>query len=78
VPVIVITLTEFAETDIRMANRADPASRVFVAELISSILGEEAPDVAPPDEPPEEPPPQAAGTSRLRAIAAAVSRRMVI
>jgi hypothetical protein len=78
VPVIVITLTEFAETDIRIANRAEPASRVFVAELISSILGEDELEVAPADEPPEEPPPHAAGTSRLMAMAAAVSRRMII
>jgi len=78
VPVIVITLTEFAETDIRIANRAEPASRVFVAELISSILGEDELEVAPADEPPEEPPPHAAATSRLRAMAAAVSRRMII
>jgi len=78
VPVIVITLTEFAETDIRIANRAEPASRVFVAELISSILGEDELEVAPADEPPAEPPPHAAETNRVRAVAAAVSRRMFI
>jgi hypothetical protein len=78
VPVIVITLTEFADTDIRIANRAEPASRVVVAERTSSSFGEAVLDGAPADEPPAEPPPHAAETNRVRAVAAAVSRRMFI
>jgi hypothetical protein len=77
-PVIVITLVEFIDMVIRIANFAEPASRVAVSELISSSRGDDVAGFAEDEPGDEDEPPHAAETSRVSAMTAVRILPMVI
>ena len=75
---MVITVVAPDESVTSISTRAEPAARVVVPELISSRFGGDFAVVGALDAPPDEEPPQAADTSRVSAIEAVRSRRMVM